>query len=111
MLLVAVEAQQVLQHQQWRGAMEDFMVLLVVVVVVVVGSHLAKAATDRKVLLLSQLIFNMTEQYAIINSDGGWLDFLTNWDKNLYPSWQPLPNTYAILASEIDLSALPERPE
>jgi len=53
----------------------------------------------------------MTEQYAIINSDGGWLDFLTNWDKNLYPSWQPLPNTYAVLASEIDLSALPEKPE
>jgi hypothetical protein len=86
-------------------------VLVEVEVEVAVDLHLARAATDRKVLLLSQLIFNMTEQYAIINSDGGWLDFLTNWDKNLYPSWQPLPNTYAVLASEIDLSTLPQKPE
>jgi hypothetical protein len=53
----------------------------------------------------------MSEQYAIINKEGGWLDFLTDWDKDLYSLWQPLPNTYAVLASEIDLSELPEKPE
>jgi hypothetical protein len=106
-LLVAVVEQQVLQHPQWQGATEDSMVLAVVAVVVVVGLHQAKAATDRKVLLLSQLIFNMTEKYAIINTEGGWLEFITDWDKDLYPLWEPLPGRYAVLASEINLSELP----
>jgi hypothetical protein len=87
------------------------MVLVEVEVEVAVDLHLAKVAMVRKVLLLSQLIFNMTEQYAIINSDGGWLEFLTDWDKDLYPLWQPLPGRYAVLASEINLSTLPQKPE
>jgi hypothetical protein len=49
----------------------------------------------------------MTEKYAIINTEGGWLEFLTDWDKDLYPLWEPLPHCYAVLASEINLSALP----
>jgi|LakMenEpi03Aug12_release.lakeMendotaPanAssembly.Ray.scaffolds.fasta_scaffold3986433_1 hypothetical protein len=83
------------------------MVLVAVEVEVAVDLHLARAATDRKVLLLSQLIFNMTEKYAVINTEGGWLEFLTDWDKDLYPLWQPLPGRYAVLASEINLSELP----
>ena len=53
----------------------------------------------------------MTEQYAIINREGGWLDFLTDWDKDLYPLWEPLPESYAVKVSEIDLSTLPQKPE
>jgi hypothetical protein len=83
------------------------MVLVAVVVVAVADLHLAKAGMVRMGLLLSQLIFNMTEKYAIINSDGGWLESLTDWDKDLYPLWQPLPGRYAVLASEINLSELP----
>jgi hypothetical protein len=52
----------------------------------------------------------MTEKYAIINKEGGWLDFITDWDKDLYPLWEPLPHFYAALASKIDLSELPEKP-
>ncbi len=109
--LAAVEGQQVLQHPQWQEAMEDFMVLVVVEAVEVAGSNLAKAATDRKVLFLSQLIFNMTEKYAVINSEGGWLEFLTDWDKDLYPLWEPLPGRYAVLASEVDFSKIKYKPE
>jgi hypothetical protein len=53
----------------------------------------------------------MDEKYAIINKEGGWLEFITDWDKELYPSWKPLPESYAVLASEIDLSTLPNKPE
>jgi hypothetical protein len=53
----------------------------------------------------------MSEQYAIINTEGGWLEFITDWNKELYPLWEPLPHCYAVLASEVDFSALPERPE
>jgi hypothetical protein len=52
MLLVAVEAQQVLQHPQWQEATEDSMVLVAVVAVEVAGSHLAKVAMARKELWL-----------------------------------------------------------
>jgi hypothetical protein len=52
----------------------------------------------------------MTEQYAVINSEGGWLDFLTDWDKNLYPLWQSPTGTYAVLASSIDINNLPPNP-
>ena len=53
----------------------------------------------------------MAEQYAIINKEGGWLEFITDWDKDLYQLWEPLPHCYAVLASEIDLSTLPQKPE
>jgi hypothetical protein len=53
MLLVAVEAQQVLQSQRWREATEDYMVRGVVEVVAAADLHLAKAAMVRKVLFLS----------------------------------------------------------
>jgi hypothetical protein len=49
----------------------------------------------------------MSEQYAIINTEGGWLEFITDWNKELYPLWEPLPHCYAVLASEVDLSELP----
>jgi hypothetical protein len=52
MLLVAVEAQQVLQSQRWREAMEDYMVRVVVEAVAVAVLRLAKAAMVRKVLWL-----------------------------------------------------------
>jgi hypothetical protein len=52
----------------------------------------------------------MSEQYAIINKEGGWLEFLTDWDKDLYPLWEPLPNCYAVLASSIDINNLPPNP-
>ena len=50
----------------------------------------------------------MTEKYAVINTEGGWLEFLVDWNKDLYPLWQPPTGTYAVLASEIDLSTLPD---
>jgi hypothetical protein len=53
----------------------------------------------------------MSEQYAIINTEGGWLEFITDWNKELYPLWEPLPHYYAVLASEVDFSALPQKPE
>jgi hypothetical protein len=49
----------------------------------------------------------MIEQYAIINSECGWLESLIDWDKDLYPFWEPLPGRYAVLAREINLSELP----
>jgi hypothetical protein len=52
MLLVAVEAQQVLQPPQWQEATEDSMARVVVEVVEVAGSHLAKVAMARKELWL-----------------------------------------------------------
>jgi hypothetical protein len=102
---------QVLLHLQWQEATEVFMVLVAAVAVAVADLHLAKVGMVRMGLLLSQLIFNMSEQYAIINTEGGWLEFLTDWDKDLYPLWEPLPHCYAVLASEIDLSTLPQKPE
>ena len=53
----------------------------------------------------------MIEKHAIINKEGGWLEFMADWNKSLYPSWKPLPYCYAVLASEIDLSTLPEKPD
>jgi hypothetical protein len=52
----------------------------------------------------------MSEQYAIINTDGGWLEFLTDWDKDLYPLWEPITGFYAVLASSIDINNLPPNP-
>ena len=49
----------------------------------------------------------MTEKYAVINTEGGWLEFLVDWNRELYPLWQSPTGTYAVLASEINLSELP----
>jgi hypothetical protein len=53
----------------------------------------------------------MIEQYAVINTEHGWLEFLVGWNKELYPLWQPPTGTYAVIASSIDISSLPLKPE
>jgi hypothetical protein len=53
----------------------------------------------------------MSEEYAVINTEGGWLEFITDWDKDLYPLWEPLPHCYAVLASEVDFSKIKYKPE
>lgn len=52
----------------------------------------------------------MNQRYAIINDGGGWLENLVVWngDKS---TWQPPIGTRAVLASEIDLAALPQNPQ
>ncbi len=50
------------------------------------------------------------ENYAIINIDGGWLENIVLWDGNL-KTWQPPNGTKAVIASEVDFSTLPERPD
>lgn len=50
------------------------------------------------------------ETYAIIDSNVGWLINLVKWDGNL-ETWQPPEGTIAKLASEVDFSSLPEKPE
>jgi hypothetical protein len=57
----------------------------------------------------SQHFFDM-ENYAIINIDGGWLENIVLWDGNL-KTWQPPNGTKAVIASEVDFSTLPERPD
>ena len=52
----------------------------------------------------------MNQRYAIINEKGGWLENLVVWNGNI-GIWQPPIGTYASLVSEIDLSALPQKPE
>lgn len=52
----------------------------------------------------------MENTYAIINEAGGWLENLVVWNGDL-SNWQPPEGTKAILISEIDLSALPQKPE
>ena len=55
-------------------------------------------------------ISNMNQKYAIINEQGGWLENLVVWNGDTN-SWQPPAGTYAVLVSEIDLSALPQKPQ
>lgn len=52
----------------------------------------------------------MNQRYAIINKKGGWLENLVVWDGDI-GTWQPPDETYAVLVSEIDLSALPQKPQ
>ena len=58
----------------------------------------------------SQPISNMSQKYAIINEQGGWLENLVVWNGDT-STWQPPAGTYAVLVSEIDLSALPQKPQ
>ena len=58
----------------------------------------------------SQHFFNMSQKYAIINEQGGWLENLVVWNGDT-STWQPPAGTYAVLVSEIDLSALPQKPQ
>lgn len=48
--------------------------------------------------------------YALIDIEGGWLVNLVRWDGDTQ-KWQPPEGTRAVLASEVDFQALPERPE
>ena len=50
------------------------------------------------------------EDWAIINTAGGWVEMVIRWDGNT-ETW-PLPEgTHAVRRSELDLSALPPKPE
>jgi hypothetical protein len=48
--------------------------------------------------------------YALLDSNGGWLVNLVVWDGDTN-KWQPPQGTNAVLASEIDFSALPLHPD
>jgi hypothetical protein len=48
--------------------------------------------------------------YAIINEKGGWLENLVIWDGDL-ETWQPPVGTIAKPIEEVDVTALPERPQ
>jgi hypothetical protein len=50
------------------------------------------------------------DDWAIINTAGGWLEMVVRWDGNT-ETW-PLPEgTYAVRRSEINLDSLPLSPE
>jgi hypothetical protein len=63
----------------------------------------------RAVLLLSRPIFNM-DTYAIIDNAGGWIVNTCLWDGNV-ETWQPPEGTSARLLAEVDLEALPQKPQ
>jgi hypothetical protein len=48
--------------------------------------------------------------YAIINEKGGWLENLVTWNGDL-ETWQPPVGTIAKPIDEVDVTALPERPQ
>jgi len=50
------------------------------------------------------------DTYAIINNAGGWLVSTCLWDGNL-ETWQPPAGTSARLLADIDLEALPPKPQ
>jgi hypothetical protein len=50
------------------------------------------------------------DDWAIINTAGGWLEMVVRWDGNT-ETW-PIPEgTYAVRRSEINLDSLPLSPE
>jgi hypothetical protein len=53
----------------------------------------------------------MLERYAIINKAGGWLENLIVLDTADAVGWVPEEGTIIKLASEVDFSTLPEKPE
>jgi len=48
--------------------------------------------------------------YAIINDAGGWLVSTCLWDGNV-ETWQPPAGTSARLLADVDLEALPQKPQ
>jgi hypothetical protein len=50
------------------------------------------------------------KDWAIINSDGGWLEMVVRWDGNT-KKWNPKNGTYAVLKEQINLSTLPPNPQ
>ena len=50
------------------------------------------------------------DTYAIIHNEGGWLVSTCLWDGNV-ETWQPPAGTSARLLADIDLEALPQKPE
>lgn len=53
----------------------------------------------------------MLERYAVINEAGGWLENLIVLDTADANGWIPEEGTIIKLASEVDFSTLPEKPE
>jgi hypothetical protein len=47
-------------------------------------------------------------KWALINEQGGWLENIVVWNGDT-STWQPPAGTRAVLVSEIDLSALPQK--
>jgi len=52
----------------------------------------------------------MNQRYAIINEVDGWIENLVVWNGDT-STWQPPVGTRAVLASEIDLATLPQKPQ
>jgi hypothetical protein len=52
----------------------------------------------------------MDTHYAILDEQCGWFANLVKWDGNVN-TWKPPIGTIAKLASEVDFSSLPEKPE
>jgi hypothetical protein len=53
----------------------------------------------------------MLERYAIINEAGNWLENIIVLDVSDANGWVPEEGTIIKLASEVDFSALSEKPE
>ena len=49
----------------------------------------------------------MSQKWAILNKENGWLEMVVIWDGNL-STWQPPEGTIAELESEIDYDSLPK---
>jgi len=51
----------------------------------------------------------MIQRYAVLNSEGGWLENTILWDGNIN-TWQPPSGNFVKLEREVNLSLLPEHP-
>jgi hypothetical protein len=52
----------------------------------------------------------MTEQYALLDEQGGWLVNTVLWDGDA-AKWQPPVGTNAVRLADVDLAALPDAPQ
>jgi hypothetical protein len=52
----------------------------------------------------------MTEQYALLDEQGGWLVNTVLWDGDT-AKWQPPAGTNAVRLADVDLAALPAAPQ
>jgi hypothetical protein len=90
-------------------------VFMAVVVVVAVVAQTAKrlqpplVAQEAQASPSLQPISNMTEQYAILDAQGGWLVNTVLWDGDA-AKWQPPAGTNAVRLADIDLATLPLAP-